>query len=309
MRNDVSVSEILPVVVGVDGSRTAPAAVDLAAAEAARHGIPLLIVHVWPGQYTGVFRSRGVVPSRADGLRLLEVSAGRARLSAPGLDIRTEMLDGGTASILTRFSERARLLVVGHRDDVITRPSWGSTTAYLAHHSACPLLVHRGVVPSRGPVVVATSARPAGDSTLGYAFAEAELLESRLVAVHMWTRPGAADSAPPVMKPGGYATERGAADNRLAEVLQQWSARFPGVPVDRLVVHDLDMAYTIQRASRRGRLLVAGIGESGRFAELLYGSANRNALHQATCPVALVPGRWLSPERPGQPVLRGRSDH
>src|SRR4051812_37846747 len=142
MRRDVSATEILPVVVGVDGSRTGPAAVDLAAGEAARRGSPLLIVHVWPGRYTGVHRGRGAVPSRADALRLLEVSAGRARLSAPGPAIRTELLDGGAAHVLSRCAQRASLLVVGHRDEVVTRPSWGSTTAYLAHHSACPLLVH-----------------------------------------------------------------------------------------------------------------------------------------------------------------------
>jgi nucleotide-binding universal stress UspA family protein len=167
MRNDVSVSQILPVVVGVDGTRTTPAIIDLAAGEAARRGIPLLIVHVWPGRYTGVFRGRGVVPPRADGLRLLEASAGRVQLAAPQLEIRTEMLDGGAAHVLSRCADDARLLVVGRRDEVATRPSWGSTTSYLAHHSASPLLVFRGAVPSRGPIVVAASARPVGDTTLG----------------------------------------------------------------------------------------------------------------------------------------------
>jgi hypothetical protein len=55
------------------------------------------------------------------------------------------------------------------------------------------------------------------------------------------------------------------------------------------------MAYTIERASRRGRLLVAGIGRHGRFAELLYGalSPNPGALQRATCPVVIVPSAWL----------------
>jgi nucleotide-binding universal stress UspA family protein len=293
MGNTPSTPQSRPVVVGVDGSRSTPATVDLAVAEAARCGASLLIVHVWPGRYRGVFRSRNLVPSRADGSRLLELMARRAELAGPSLSISTELLDGGAATVLTGCSSRALLLVVGHRDDPVTRPAWGSTTAYLAHHSECPLLVNRGTG-HNGPVVVASSAQRSGTATLGYAFAEAALLGARLVAVHMWTRPGAAYGSAPVIAKGGYATERREAEARLAEALSDWSERFPEVAVERLVVSDLDLACTIDRASRRGRLLVTGIGRHGRFAELLYGSAGAGpvGLRPATCPVALVPAGW-----------------
>jgi len=282
------------VVVGVDGSRTNPVTVDLAVEEAVRRHAPLLIVHVWPGRYTGVFRGPGAVPSPADGRRLLEVSARRAQLAAPDLAVGTELFDGGAAHELVGCSQRASLLVVAHRDEVLTRASWGSTTAYLAHHSACPLLVRRGALPHDGPVVVAASARSSGAATLGYAFAEAAMLRTRLVAVHMWTRPGASEGVVPAVVAGGYATQRREAGHALAEAVAAWSAPFPDVPVDQLVVHDLDMSYTIERASQRGRLLIAGIGRHGRFAELLYGSLSPSpgALHKATCPVILVPPGW-----------------
>lgn len=291
MGSGASISKVRPVVVGVDGSRTTPAIVDLAAAEAARQAAPLRILHVWPGRYTGMFRGRDVVPSMADGRRLLDLMTRRAQLTGPDLPISAELLEGGAANVLTKWSARARLLVVGHRDDPLTRSSWGSTAAYLAHHSACPLLVHRGSAAPDGPVVVAASARPSGAATLGYAFAEAALRRARLVALHMWIRPGAAEGSAPVIAAGGYAAERAVADRELAEALAGWSARFPEVQVDTLVVSDLDMAYTIERASRRGRLLVAGIGRHGRFAELLYGSVGLRplGLRLATCPVALVP--------------------
>jgi nucleotide-binding universal stress UspA family protein len=312
MGSETAISEARPIVVGVDGSRTTPAIVDLAAAEAVRHRAPLMIVHVWPGRYTGIFRSRQVVPSMADGRRLLEVMSRRAQLAGHDLPIGTELLEGGAARVLTRWSARARLLIVGHRDDPLTRPSWGSTAAYLAHHSACPLLVHRGAVARDGPVVVAASARPSGSATLGYAFAEAALLGSRLVAVHMWTRPGAAEGSAPVIAAGGYATERAAAAEELADALAGWSVRYPEVRVDQLVVPDLDMHYTIERASRRGRLLVAGIGRHGRFAELLYGSLGPGpgGLRLATCPVVLVPaGRSVARRAPApdEPIAAGPS--
>ncbi|GAA2606835.1 universal stress protein [Paractinoplanes durhamensis] len=280
-------------VVGVDGSRSTPATVDLAVAEAIRHRAPLRIVHVWPGRYTGVFKGRTAVPTPADAKRLLEVTARRAELAAPDLPITTELREGGAANVLAQCSEEAELLVVGHRDNPFTRPSWGSTAAYLAHHSASPLLVNRGVAHD-GPVVVASSARRSGSATLGYAFTEAALRGSRLVAVHMWARPGGADGAVPVVRAGGYAAERGEAAHRLREALERWSGQFPDVPVEQLLVSDLDLPYTIERASVRSRLLVAGIGETGRFSELLYGSVGPVpvGLRSSTCPALLVPAGW-----------------
>jgi hypothetical protein len=54
----------------------------------------------------------------------------------------------------------------------------------------------------------------------------------------------------------------------------------------------------LERASRRGRLLVAGMGGNGRFAELLYGSLGTSLLRQAACPVLLVPHGWRRPRVP-----------
>ncbi|MFC7530120.1 universal stress protein [Actinoplanes sp. GCM10030250] len=289
MGSDVATPRNRPVMVGVNGSRISPPLVDLAVAEAALYDVPLLIVHVWPGRYSGAYRGRGTVPSRADAQRLLELSAVRARLTAPDVPVSTELLDGGAANLLTQTSGRARLLVLGHRDEVVTRPAWGSTTAYLAHHSACPLLVYRGATPCDGPIVVATSARPEGNATLGYAFARAALVNAPLVAIHMWTRPGAAEGIPLAVPPGAYGEERAGAEKALTAALAGWTERFPGVVVERLVVNDFEMAYTIERALRRGRLMVAGIGRSGSFAELLCSARAASAGVRRTCPTVLVP--------------------
>jgi len=135
-----------------------------------------------------------------------------------------------------------------------------------------------------GPVVVAASTRPAGSGTLEYAFTEAGLLGSKLVAVHVW---------------GGEPGDGPAVEDRLTVALAGYRERFPRVRVDRLVIRDLDVAYTVERASRRGRLLVVGMGEHGRFAELLYGSLG--PARHTLCPVLLVPRGW---RRPTEPVRR-----
>jgi nucleotide-binding universal stress UspA family protein len=279
----------LPVIVGVDGVRGRLSTVDLAAAEARRRGAPLTVVHVWPGRYAGPFRPRGVVPTEEDGRRVLDVAVQRARRAVADIEVSTRLVDGDPANTLARFSAKAQLLVVGHRDDVLTRHGWGSTAAYLAHHTACPLLVDRGDGQQAGPVVLAASARESGTATVGCAFEQADLRRAPLIAVHVWS---AADHTGPSPAPAGYAAARDEADRVLAEALAGWRTRYPDVEVTRLVLHDLDVAYTLERASRRGRLLVAGTGRHGRFAELLYGSLDVSMLRTAASPVLLVPPAW-----------------
>lgn len=289
-----------PVMVGVDGVRGRFATVDLAVAEAVRRSAPLSIVHVWPSRYAGPFRISGRYPTEADGLHLLELAERRVRHTGTDLAVRTQLIDGEPASALVRCSAAAQLLVVGHRDDVLTRHGWGSTAAYLAHRAVCPLLVDRGTHQDKGPVVLAASARPSGTATVACAFEQASLRRAPLLAVHVWSAaPGSAGSTRSPVR-AGYVAARDEADRTLAESLAGFSTQYPDVEVNRLVLHDLDLAYTLDRASSRGRLLVAGSGRHGRVAGMLYGSLDVSMLRTAACPVMLVPPGWTgSPANPG----------
>ena len=279
--------------VAVDGSRNGLSIVDLGVAEAVRHRSPLLIVHVWPGQYLGPFRGRGTVTGIEDGRRLLDLAARRAAHLAPQLDVAVDFAQGSAFGTITDRSAAALMLVIGHRDGVLTRPSWGSTAAYLAHHSACPLLVHRGGLPGGGPVGVAVSGRPSASVTI--AVEEAALRGVRLVAVHAWRRPD--DAAVTSRIPPTALRE---SEKRLSVALAPAVSGHPDVPVEEVVVSGTDIAYTAQRAGHRCQLLVAGMGATGRVAELLYGSLDHSSARQAPCPVLLVPPGW-------QPRARGLS--
>src|SRR4051812_8272214 len=118
MRSDGSASAVRPVVVGVDGSRNHLSSVDLAVAEAARRNAPLLIVHVWPGRYVNRLRASGPLPGEADGARLLAVAARRAAHRVPDLDIPTRLVRGSVSAALVQESAAARVMVVGHRDEL-----------------------------------------------------------------------------------------------------------------------------------------------------------------------------------------------
>jgi nucleotide-binding universal stress UspA family protein len=292
MRNVMWPKQVHPVIVGVDGSRNQPSVLDLAAAEAVRRNAPLLLLHIWPGRYLRGVRSDRVMPGEEDGRHLLDVAARRVAHMAPDLDIAVDLVEGSPSAILVERSAVGRLLVVGHRDEVPARTSWGSTAAYLAHHSACPLLVHRGAVPEKGPVVLAASARDGATATVECAFQEASLRGADLVAVHVWTLPTGRDASSPASVGAGHAAERQAAERQLAEALAGWESSYPDVAVERVLLHDLDVAYTLERASRRGRLLIAGMGRHSRFAELLYGSLGAALVRRAPCPVLLIPYGW-----------------
>lgn len=271
----------LPVVVGVDGSRATLPTVDLAVREAALVRAPLHIVHVWPGHYTGVFRGREALPSRAEGKRLLQMCAERAAAAGLDVPITTELLDGDVVETLAGFSGQAAMMVVGDGGDSLAGTGWGTTAATLARSTGCPLLVYRGRVPERGPVVVAVSIRPGCSATVEYAFARAELLGTRLVAVHSTSSGGE--------QVIGRRSPLHEAERALAEVLAEWTARYPGLPVDRVVVPEGDVPYLIVRASRRSRLLVAGSGRGSGVPPVLFGLSGLGTARRASAPVLFVP--------------------
>ncbi|GAA3950337.1 universal stress protein [Actinoplanes auranticolor] len=288
MHTDVSDPQQLPVVVAIDQAREHLAIVDLGVEEATRRQASLAIVHVWPSRYSATTRTRSPIPTEADSRHLLELAARRARHQAPRLRVSTELLSGRASTVLTERSAAARLLVVGHRDEALTQPSWGSTATYLAHQSVCPLLVHRGTAPQRGPVVLAASGQQRSTSTVACAYEEADRYGSRLVALHVVASSSGAEPT----ADGDLAAGRAQADRQLAEALTGWAWTCPDVVVERLVVQDIDAGYTLQRAARRSRLLVAGMGRTGRFAELVYGSLGIAAMRGAVCPVLLIPPGW-----------------
>jgi universal stress protein family protein len=158
-------------------------------------------------------------------------------------------------------------------------------------------------VPARGPVVLAVSGR-SSSPTVECAFEEAAMSGGRLVAVYVWTRPDdPADTR--FTAAAGYVAERQEAEQYLAEALAGWTREYPDVAVERLALRDLDVAYTMERASRRGRLLVAGMGSSGRFAELLYAPPGLALVRPSVCPVLLVPSAWRDQAAAGGHPITG----
>ena len=134
------------IVVGVDGSANARAALAWAMSEAARRGSIVRAVGVW--SYPTVGLMEGVVPALPGNEQPAEVlehlMAAVAEVPPEeGVEIQTALETGSAGPVLVAQSEESdvEMLVVG------ARKSWlGSAATYVAHHAQCPVVI----VPSRG---------------------------------------------------------------------------------------------------------------------------------------------------------------
>jgi nucleotide-binding universal stress UspA family protein len=134
-----------PIVVGVDGSAGATAALRWAASEARAHGRPLIVVHAWD---TPAFYGYPLapVPEMGDAVRAAgETCLDEALTEVFGdqrpTEVRRELVQGNAARVLIDMAENASLLVVGARGHGSF--TLGSVCDRCVHHASCPVLVVR----------------------------------------------------------------------------------------------------------------------------------------------------------------------
>ncbi|MDN0199139.1 universal stress protein [Streptomyces sp. S.PNR 29] len=287
-----------PVVVGVDGSPSSLAAVEVGAHEAALRGAGLRLVHAfgWPSMHVppgGPPWHPAVAGVRelVDGT--LVKAEERARGAAPRLEITRDVTVGDPLTVLEIESRTASLVVVGSRGlGAFGSLLLGSTAVHLVAHGRCPVLVVRGRLDRSGPVLLAVDGSPAGESAVGFAFAEASLRGVELVALHVWnTWSEGAYEGPgdPLSVVVDVERLRGVRQRLLDETLSPWQERHPRVAVERRLVRSRIRPALIE-ASRDAQLVVAGARGRGGFTGLLLGSVSQALLHHAHCPVAVVRG-------------------
>ncbi|GAB2838913.1 universal stress protein [Actinocorallia aurea] len=289
-------SERRPVVAGVDGSEPGYAAVEWAAAEAARRHLPLrLVFAVTPRllEHTSAPGAETVRQEIRDGcLQALRRGADRAAATARSVAVDTELIAGGAAAALVAEGERAELLVVGGRGHgELAGLLLGSVTGQVAAHAPCPVAVVRHAEPpTHNEVVVGVDTAESARDALEFAFAEASARGARLRAVHAWTHPpgtGHGEMQPVVFDPELVAEEEGLV---LAEALAGWTGRYPDVEVTPEVVRGRAVR-ALAGASAKADVLVVGSRGRGGFPGLVLGSVGRAMLHHAHCPVVVAHGR------------------
>lgn len=292
-RGDSTKSPSAPVVVGVDGSASALAAVGWAAAECARHHVPLRLVHGfmlptsdYPEILIASAEVRHAIEQLAEGW--LAEAAATARATTPDVEITTEILCCGAAALLIDESKKARLVVVGSRGlGNVTGLLVGSTAMALAAHAHSPLVVVRGTETPHGPVVVGVDGSPTSEAALAFAFDAASTRGVVLVAV-MTSQDFTVDSAYNVSRIAiNWAQVEEDERRLLAQRLAGWQEKYPDVDVHRIVLRDRP-ARALLRYGAEAQLLVVGSHGHGGFTGMLIGSTSQALAHHAPCPLAIV---------------------
>ncbi|WP_042431541.1 universal stress protein [Streptacidiphilus anmyonensis] len=278
------------VIVGVDPSSGAKAALDWAAREAQLRGAPLLIAHSWGHlDYElpeAVTRTIGDSAFRT-AATFLEGTAAGVRAAAPELKLDTVLLSEAPTEGLIGLAERAALLVVGRRGrgDLLA-PLLGSVSHRLVAHAPVPVVVVPSTstmtAPADGPVVVGV-AREA-PAPIGFAFTEAESRGTPLVAVRSWTLP-----SPYIVASAEAAAQLDADEGaELDSLLADARIMRPAVPVTTRVTSGAPDQVLLE-AAEGAAVIVLGRHRRHHRTGLLLGSVPQRVLHRAEVPVAVVP--------------------
>ncbi|MFD3625560.1 universal stress protein [Streptomyces sp. NPDC058698] len=270
------------VIVGVDGSPSSLAAVDVAAREARLRGARLRIVHAF---------SR---PADLDPMihGVLAQAEQRAHDRTPGLEVNRTVASGDTLTVLRSEARHAVLTVVGERGhSAFGALLLGSTALQLAAHGHGPLMVVRGRDDPQGPVLLAVDGSPAGDAAASFAFAEAALRGASLVAMHVWNTWSEPTPYEAPADPLSVVVDLDQLVERHRRVLEEavapGRAAHPGVAVE-LRLERARVRHALLDATREAQLVVTGARGHGGFAGMLLGSVSQALLHHADCPVTVV---------------------
>lgn len=268
----------IPLVVGVDGSEASLEAVDWAAAEAARHGIPLHLLHAAAGEQ--------------EASHVISAASARARESAPAARLSSEISHEDAASALVGQGRNAFALVLGSRGlGDLAGMLLGSVSLAVAARADCPVIVIRGSPEHRagrfGNVAVGIEDGEGSGTAVDFALREADVRGCRLVAVHAWSAPPGACTTP--QAPSWFLeAHRRPPAQVLDDALRHPAGRYRDAAVSRRLI-ERPARPALLAAASTADLLVVGAHRRLGHPGLQLGLINHALLHHAPCPVAVVP--------------------
>ncbi|MEU0878187.1 universal stress protein [Lentzea sp. NPDC005914] len=286
-----------PIVVGVDGSPSAIHAARWAAAEAARRGTRLVIVHACEpvpvhAPQVAVSTAEFGEAVRDQGRRWLATAEASAEVVAPQVEMSTELVTGGAAEQLIGRSAAAELVVLGSRGlGGFTGLLVGSIAVAVSTHAQCPVVVVREAQvdrPEDAPIVVGVDGSAASDAALKFAFETAALRGAPVLVVRAW-RDALVDATRLTVLIAASVEAIEAEERRLlTEQVATCAQAFPDVPVRQLLSRD-GPAPALIGQSASAQLVVVGTRGRGGFRGLLLGSTSQSLIYHAECPVAVIP--------------------
>lgn len=273
------------VVVGIDGSAVAEAALRFAAGEAARRGARLVIAHGGD-----VHRQ---VPGHLEVTPYGELVCKEAVETVGDLYPRVECevvwRDESPGELLVELSVAADLLVVGtHRTGRLRGWVLGSVSQYVAAHAHCPVVTLSGSPEhDDGPIVLGASASVGGLAALKFACEEAARRNVAVRAVRSVTTEDWMLSGPGAQTLIGADVLHDAARAELDKVLAIARESYPDLTITGEVSNASPFADLLN-ASRGASMLVIGSRRPQDASLPHLGPVAAWLLHQATSPLAVV---------------------
>jgi len=275
------------VLVAVDGSEAADAAVRYAAEVASRNDAELLLAHVIVGY-------SGLVPTPVEGLE----EAGKAVLDealalARGLvshdRVAGRLLHGQRQAALLELAHDCGLVVLGFQPkSTMERLVTGSTITALCAGARCPVVTvpEEWTGNTKGVVALGIKTIETAQPMLQLALTIARKRQARLEILHTWHLPTAAYDGLALsdLDTEGWEDDMQAA---LAESCGPVFAAYPDVPV-RVQVVESHPALALKQLGEHADLLVLA-RRARLFPRGHLGGTARAMLREAPCPVLVVP--------------------
>ncbi|MFE3324980.1 universal stress protein [Streptomyces sp. NPDC059176] len=287
---------VLPLVVGVDGSESSLQALDWAVDEAARHGLPLHMVHAslwerYEGSRPSISTDRPAEEVMAE--NIIASSAERARLHNPEVKVSGEVLPDDAVSVLLRVGHEAFALVTGSRGrGELAGMLLGSVGLTVAARAVCPVVVVRGSERNRrgafGRVVVGVGDSTEGSGAVRFAFREAEVRGSALHAVRAWRSPAHEHADQPLVVDDAKRVHEERASTVLTDALRD--VDHPQVDAHRHPVEGPAHKVLVDASADADLVVVGAMRRHGHFG-LQLGRVAHTLLHHSHCPVAVIPQR------------------
>ena len=284
-------------IVGVDGSKNAVAALRWAVEAAGPRQAVVEAIYVWqipalaygaPGGYPPVD------PRDMQQAAEAVVDSAMAEITPGEVKVLSRCEEGYPLDVLRRAADEPDVIatVVGARGHSgLAGLVLGSVSHALTHHLTKPVVIVPATweahpSPTKPTIVVGVDGSPSSARALAWAVADAEVTGRRVEAVMVWPLP---DPVLPARAPlaASEGVDHQLAVERTLELLVA-DARKEGVETSAVVLQGHPAERLIERAAT-AELLVVGTRGHSRAHELVTGSVSHATTHQSPVPVVVVP--------------------
>lgn len=286
----------VPLVVGVDGSNSSLTAIDWAVDEAARHELPLHLVHaslweIYEGAQPSFSTNRPAGEVMTE--HILASSVERARRRNSEVKVSGETLSQDAVCALLQAGHEAFALVTGSRGrGDIAGMLLGSVSLAVSARAVCPVVVVRGAEPNRrgalGRIVVGVGDTTDCTAAVRFAVREAEVRGCALIAVRAWRNPALEPVDHMLIADDAARLREERASTGLDDILREAVREHPRVDVQRQPLEGPAHRILLNASTEADMIVVGSQRRHGHFG-LQLGRVPHTLLHHSDCPVAVVP--------------------